>query len=42
MTFGEPVPDPQLRDGIPMPAHIRNYRNQAFRPKSQPGTVRDN
>jgi uncharacterized protein len=27
MTFGEPVPDPQLRDGIEMPAHIRNYRN---------------
>jgi uncharacterized protein len=27
MTFGEPVPDPRLRDGIEMPAHIRNYRN---------------
>jgi uncharacterized protein len=27
MTFGEPVPDPLLRDGIEMPAHIRNYRN---------------
>jgi nitroimidazol reductase NimA-like FMN-containing flavoprotein (pyridoxamine 5'-phosphate oxidase superfamily) len=27
VTFGEPVPDPLLRDGIEMPAHIRNYRN---------------
>jgi nitroimidazol reductase NimA-like FMN-containing flavoprotein (pyridoxamine 5'-phosphate oxidase superfamily) len=27
MTFGEPVPDTQLRDGIEVPAHIRNYRN---------------
>jgi nitroimidazol reductase NimA-like FMN-containing flavoprotein (pyridoxamine 5'-phosphate oxidase superfamily) len=27
MTFGEPVADPLLRDGIEMPAHIRNYRN---------------
>jgi uncharacterized protein len=27
VTFGEPVPDPLLRDGIEMPAHIRNHRN---------------
>jgi nitroimidazol reductase NimA-like FMN-containing flavoprotein (pyridoxamine 5'-phosphate oxidase superfamily) len=26
VTFGEPVPDPLLRDGVEMPAHIRNYR----------------
>jgi uncharacterized protein len=26
-TFGDPVPDPRLRDGIEMPAHIRNYRD---------------
>jgi uncharacterized protein len=24
VTFGEPVPDPQLRPGIPLPAHIRD------------------
>lgn len=27
VAFGEPVADPLLRDGIEMPAHIRNYRN---------------
>lgn len=27
VTFGEPVPDPLLREGVEMPAHIRNYRN---------------
>jgi uncharacterized protein len=26
VTFGEPEADPLLRDGIEMPAHIRNYR----------------
>ena len=26
VTFGEPQADPLLRDGIAMPAHIRNYR----------------
>jgi uncharacterized protein len=26
MTFGAPEPDPLLRDGIEMPAHIRDYR----------------
>jgi uncharacterized protein len=26
VTFGQPVPDPLLRDGIEMPAHIRDYR----------------
>jgi uncharacterized protein len=25
VTFGEPQPDPQLREGIEMPAHIRGY-----------------
>jgi hypothetical protein len=24
MTFGEPLPDPQLREEIPLPAHIRD------------------
>jgi uncharacterized protein len=23
VTFGQPLPDPQLRDEIPLPAHIR-------------------
>lgn len=27
VTFGEPEPDPLLRAGVEMPAHIRNYRN---------------
>jgi len=27
LTFGEPEPDPLLRDGIKMPDHIRNYRH---------------
>ncbi|HYZ53128.1 MAG TPA: pyridoxamine 5'-phosphate oxidase family protein [Streptosporangiaceae bacterium] len=26
VTFGEPQPDPLLREEIPMPAHIRDYR----------------
>ncbi len=26
VTFGEPEPDPLLRDGIETPAHIRDYR----------------
>jgi hypothetical protein len=26
VTFGEPQPDPLLRQEIPMPAHIRDYR----------------
>jgi uncharacterized protein len=26
VTFGEPRPDPLLREGIETPAHIRNYR----------------
>jgi uncharacterized protein len=26
VTFGEPRPDPLLREGIEMPAHIRGYR----------------
>jgi hypothetical protein len=24
VTFGSPVPDPQLREEIPVPAHIRD------------------
>jgi uncharacterized protein len=24
VTFGEPVPDPSLREEIPLPAHIRD------------------
>jgi hypothetical protein len=27
ITFGEPVPDPQLRAEIPVPAHIRDRVN---------------
>jgi uncharacterized protein len=26
LTFGEPQPDPSLRDGIKLPDHIRDYR----------------
>jgi uncharacterized protein len=32
VSFGEPQPDPKLRDEIPLPAHIRDRASSAGRP----------
>jgi uncharacterized protein len=39
VTFGEPVPDPLLREEIPTPAHILDYRQTRGRGESAPAVL---